>query len=52
MVDHAGEILVAPTLVLFSFLSYLLVWALNGPRQGAEPQSEDGQDKRASEPRM
>jgi len=30
MVNHAGEILLALVMVLAAFLSYWLVWSLNG----------------------
>jgi hypothetical protein len=38
MLNYAGEILVAITLVLASFLSYWLVWTLNG--LGKDPAAE------------
>jgi hypothetical protein len=34
MLNYAGEILLAITLVLSSFLSYWLVWTLNGLGKG------------------
>jgi hypothetical protein len=39
MLNYAGEVLLALGLVLFSLLSYWLVWKLNGSVQFPEPQS-------------
>jgi hypothetical protein len=39
MLNYAGEVLLALGLVLFSLLSYWLVWKLNGLGKFPEPQS-------------
>jgi hypothetical protein len=45
MLDYAGESLLAITLILSSFLSYWLVWTLNGLGKFPEPQSNLKQEK-------
>jgi hypothetical protein len=47
MLNYAGEILLAITLVLSSFLFYWLVWTLNGLGKIPEPQSITKQERRA-----
>jgi hypothetical protein len=47
MLNYAGEILLAITLVLSSFLSYWLVWTLNGLGKFPEPESNLKQEKKA-----
>jgi hypothetical protein len=39
MLNYAGEVLLALGLILFSLLSYWLVWKLNGLVKFPEPQS-------------
>jgi hypothetical protein len=46
MLNYAGEILLAITLVLSSFLSYWLVWTLNGLGKFPEPESNLKQEKK------
>jgi hypothetical protein len=47
MLNYAGEVLLALGLVLSSFLSYWLVWKLNGLGKFPKPQSNLKQEKRA-----
>jgi hypothetical protein len=46
MLNYAGEILLALTLILSSFLSYWLVWTLNGLGKFPEPESNLKQKKK------
>jgi hypothetical protein len=46
MLNYAGEVLLALGLILFSLLSYWLVWELNGLGKFPEPQSTLKQEKR------
>lgn len=54
MLDSAGGILLAFVMVLFSFLSYWVVWSLNG--LGKEPRIEEipkaGEKGRTGRPRL
>jgi hypothetical protein len=46
MLNYAGEVLLGLGLVLSSFLSYWLVWTLNGLGKFPEPTTEPKQEKK------